>query len=120
MKPIMQKNMYNPQKGIKGDCYRACICSLLEISDKNVPNFIEDPNYPMNVVEFLKRKGYRLRHSTEYPSDIEYCIANGLSPRGVRHSVIYSKGKLVHDPHPNGGDVVVDLYLWLEPREVIL
>jgi hypothetical protein len=28
-----------------------------------------------------------------------FYIANGLSPRGVYHSTIYSFGSLVHDPH---------------------
>ena len=117
MKPVMQKNMHNPEKGIIGDCYRACLCSLLEVSDENVPNFVEDPDYPMNVVEFLRIKGFRLRHGSKCPKDVEYYIANGVSPRGIRHSVIYKDSKLVHDPHPSGGGVIPDGYMWLEKRK---
>ena len=117
MKPVMQKNIHNPEQGIIGDCYRACICSLLEISDEDVENFVENPNYPMNVVEFLRIKGLRLCHGIESPVHTEFYIVCGVSPRDVRHSVIYSKGKLVHDPHPSGGGVIPDLYLWLEIRK---
>lgn len=116
MIPIKQKNLHNPEKGIIGDCYRACICSLLEISDEGVENFVENPDYPMNVVHFLKQHGMRMYHSITYPEGQEYCIVNGLSPRGVRHSVIYNKYGIVHDPHPdNSGINKPDLYLWLEP-----
>lgn len=34
-----------------------------------------------------------------------YYIANGMSPRGLRHSVIWSKDGLIHDPHPEGGGI---------------
>lgn len=53
MIPIKQKNIYNHEKGITGDCLRACICSLLEIDDKDVYNFAEDENYPMELIKFL-------------------------------------------------------------------
>ncbi len=33
-------------------------------------------------------------------------IVSGLSPRGVRHVVIYVNGQLVHDPHPSQSGVV--------------
>ena len=117
MIPIKQKNLHNPQQGIVGDCYRACICSLLEISDEGVENFVENPDYPMNVVNFLKDKGFRIRHDTQPPKDIEFYIANGISPRGVRHSVIHSNGQLAHDPHPSNAGNIPDLYLWLEKRD---
>lgn len=35
----------------------------------------------------------------------EFYIANGRSTRGVHHSVIYSAGGLVHDPHPSGAGI---------------
>ena len=116
MIPIKQKNLDNPVKGITGDCYRACICSLLEISDKGVENFVENPDYPMNVVAFLKHKGFRLCNNIEQPKGVEFYMAHGVSPRGIRHSVIYSNGELLYDPHPSNGGVIPDLYLWLEPR----
>ena len=117
MKPIMQKNIHNPEKGIMGDCLRACICSLLEISDENIPNFAEDTDYPMQLINFLKSKGYRLKYSIEEPINIEYYMVWGLSPRNNKHSVIYHNGKLVHDPHPMSGGVLPTQYVWLERRK---
>lgn len=114
MKPIKQKNIHNKEKGIVGDCLRACICSLLEISDDNVENFVENPDYPMNLVYFLKQRGYRMYHSKEQPKNIEYYMAYGISPRGLNHAVIYSKGELIHDPHPEGGGVNPNEFVWLE------
>ncbi len=114
MKLIMQKNIHNPKNGVIGDCLRACICSLLEISDALVPNFAEDKEYPDVLVYFLKTKGYRLRHSKEEPKNVDYYMVWGLSPRGNKHSVIYHNGKLVHDPHPEGGGVIPNTYVWLE------
>lgn len=97
---------------------RACICSLLEISDEGVPNFVEDDNYPMQLVEFLKEKGYRLRNSKVEPKGIKYYMAVGISPRGLNHVVIYQNGKMIYDPHPDGGGVKdIMLYEWLERRD---
>lgn len=119
MIPIKQKNIYNHEKGIIGDCLRACICSLLEIDDTDVYNFAEDEDYPMELIKFLKDRGYRMRYSKIEPKDIvKYYMVWGISPRGLNHSVIYSDGKLVHDPHPYGGGVVPDMYAWLEKRKM--
>lgn len=116
MRPIFQKNINNPDKNIVGDCLRACVCSLLEISDENVPNFAEDKNYPMQLNNFLKEKGYRMRHSEFEPKNIDCYMAWGISPRGLNHSVIYHSGELVHDPYPTGGNVIPNTYVWLEKR----
>ena len=119
MIPIKQKNIHNPEKGIIGDCLRACICSLLEINDNDVYNFAEDENYPMKLIKFLKDRGCRMRYSKIEPKDIvKYYMAWGVSPRGLNHSVIYSDGKLVHDPHPYGGGVESDMFAWLEKRKM--
>ena len=115
MIPIMQKLLHDPENGVKGDCLRACICSLLEISDNDVPNFVEDKNYPELLYEFLKSKCYEIINDDEPPKNVEFYMVWGISPRGVMHSVIHSRGKLVHDPNPEGGDVQPKHYVWLEP-----
>lgn len=110
----MQKNEHNDENNIVGDCLRACICSILEISDEGIYNFVEDENYPEILEKFLLERNIWLYSSKEKPKDIEYYMVWGVSPRGVQHSVIYSKGKLVHDPHPKGGGVIPDTYAWIE------
>jgi hypothetical protein len=47
-----------------------------------------------------------------YPN--EPYIASGKSPRGVDHVVIYQSGKMIHDPHPEGGGVEVKYYMALQ------
>jgi hypothetical protein len=111
LKPVMQKFRHSETQ--KGDCYRACICSLLEISDEDVPNFVEYPNHTEVLLDFLRERGYR-PHWDVQPPDLPYYMAIGVSPRGLRHAVIYSDGKLAHDPHPDGGGVIPDRYELLE------
>ncbi len=118
MIPVMQKLRHNPENNVKGDCLRACICSLLEISDENVPNFVDDDNYPEKLYEWLQNKNLLFYYSDDPPKGIEYYMAWGTSPRGSKHSVICKCGKLVHDPHPDGGDVVnVTTYAWIETNK---
>lgn len=121
MKPVKQSLIHDETKGIKGDCFRACICTLLEIGIDEAPHFT---TYPEDqwwdvAVAFCKTRGYNIAWEQDCPkSDIEYYIVCGTSPRGLRHAVIYSRGRLVHDPHPDGGDVVNPYaYIWLETRE---
>jgi hypothetical protein len=42
MKPIDQEFMHDPEKGIIGDCFRACIASILELDINEVPHFYRD------------------------------------------------------------------------------
>lgn len=112
MKPIIQKIMHS--ETAKCDCLRACICSILEISDEGVPNFVEDKYYPQQLMEFVWSKGYDIIQDDNPPADVEFYMAWGISPRGLMHSVIHSDGKLVHDPHPDGGDVLPKYYVYLK------
>jgi hypothetical protein len=117
MEPIYQKLRSDKVRGIKGDCLRACICSLLEISDECIPNFVDDENYPEKLLNFLKQRKLSIYHS-DTPPDQKYYMAWGISPRGIKHSVIYSNGKIVHDPHPDGGGVKdIYNYAWIEKDE---
>ena len=115
MRPVKQAQRHDPENGVIGDCFRACICSLLEIDINAAPNFVEDPDWPEQLYSFLTRYGCILEwNETGPPEGTEYYIVQGTSPRGVNHSVIYKDGKLAHDPHPDGGGVTDPFaYLWL-------
>lgn len=110
----MQKNKHDENNNIVGDCLRACICSILEISDEGVPNFVEDDDYPEILSKFLLERNIWLYSSQEEPQNVDYYMAWGISPRGLQHSVVYSQSKLVHDPHPEGGGVIPDTYAWIK------
>lgn len=57
---------------------------------------------------WLASEGYETNfYSTDWVKDhpgVPYLVS-GISPRGVQHVVIYQDGKMIHDPHPDGGDV---------------
>ena len=105
---------------IRGNCYAAAIASLLEIPITEVPNVetlfhIEGQLWLDVMLKFLESKGYKLQ-TKSVTEDGYYYIASGDSPRGVKHSVIYFNGKMVHDPHPTReGLLSIDYYERLMP-----
>lgn len=114
MKPVDQKKLHNPDKGINGDCWRAATASVLELSIEEVPDFGELPNREAwhEYIKFLGKHGYGLysvyveagkEHPVMLEGECEYYFMIGLSPRGFSadHQCVGYKGKLVHDPHPD-------------------
>ena len=41
MKPVFQTRMHDPDKGIIGNCFRACIASILECGIDDIPKIEE-------------------------------------------------------------------------------
>lgn len=111
MIPVDQDMFYDasvPTERQRGNCWTACIASLLEVPLAEVPNFVqieEDGGQPWwnHTLDYLRDHGHRLKglaHGDEPPG--QHYIATGISPRGdgtVRHAVIYLDGELAHDPH---------------------
>ena len=128
---------------LRGNCYAACIASILEVPITEVPNvevlFHIEGAYWSDVMErFLSSKGYKLAdshkfrvfHDPEYGIQegeranwIEQCenifyLVSGQSPRGVSHMVIYKKGRMIHDPHPTKEDITTfDRFQYIAPDE---
>jgi len=115
--PVKQSKLYTPDAPQRGNCLTACLASLLDIPLWMVPAF-EDMRgdlYQARIEEWLSRLfGVRFVDSRDRKVDVlpEYYIANGPSPRGVHHSVIYRAGELVHDPHPIGGGIAAVEWTW--------
>lgn len=118
MIPVRQSKLYLPDAIHNGNCYAACLASLLELPLWMVPPF-EDMfgrrDYHGRVEEWLERvfkldlvhnEGHRVQKLPEF------YIASGQSPRGVKHSVIYSGGKLVHDPHYSDAGIAEVEWTW--------
>lgn len=119
MKSVMQTTFGNG----KGNCFPACIASLLELSIDDVPNFCLDDNktWLVDCSNWLDERSYPL---IDFPLDLSgerpAClpvwfpvIASGKYPRGIQHSVIAQVHDdqdglhFLHDPHPDGG--------WVDP-----
>lgn len=96
-----------------GNCFATCIANILHLDIEDVPNvetlFKVSKNgkngYWFDVfMSWLYSIGYYYDQITEDnpPQKDELYLANGLSERGVMHSVIYKNGELYFDPYPNG------------------
>lgn len=117
MKPIKQTKISSEDGTIHGNCFRACIASILEIDIDSIPAF-EDmgTEWHMPFFKFLNENnletdGTRYKHIDSFEFDLinyegiyGYIIVNGKSPRTYvtrGHSVVYKNGQMVHDPHPS-------------------
>ena len=109
MKKIYQTEFYP-----LGNCFQACIASILEIELDEAPNFMKDGvgKWNENWDEFMKISDYYLL-DIELPSntkDLIYdgiIIANGKSPRGDwNHSIVWQNDRMIHDPYPDGNGIV--------------
>ncbi len=117
MTPIKQTKLYSNVGIHNGNCYASCFASLLDLPLWMVPPF-DDMfgrkdwyNRPREWLEKMCRKSLKhfvVHDDEEHPLDVlpEFYIATGKSPRGVYHAVIYSKGKLFHDPHPSDAGII--------------
>jgi hypothetical protein len=95
-----------------GNCFSACVASILEMDLAEVPYFMgdepdeADDKWFARLDEWLKPHGFYamcLRADSEWkPKGLN--ILSGKSPRGVKdddmHSVVADGTELVHDPHP--------------------
>lgn len=127
MKPILQTKLSNKEGTISGNCFRACISSILEIDIDLIPVFedMKAGEWHQPFMNFLDENGYefegtchlhRLELLNTYEGIDGYIIVNGISPREWAkrgHSVIYKHGIMVHDPHPSGDGLleIKDFYL---------
>lgn len=124
MTPAQQSKLFLPDGIHSGNCYAACLASLLDLPLWMVPPW-EDMfgrgAWKMRTDEWLERMfGLKLVRTNGHKIEEmpEFYIANGLSPRNVYHSVIYSAGNLVHDPHPSGAGIADVEWTWhLAPCE---
>jgi hypothetical protein len=86
----------------KGNCWAACIASLLDLPLSEVPNFCGEPerndNWFKDTDEWLKQRGYRII-GFEGATGISmgegaYALVTGPSPRGnFSHVVVWESGR---------------------------
>jgi hypothetical protein len=113
----------------KGDCFRTCVTSLLELPHAHVFNFMEGGEQEFNdaVRFFNKRNGIILLDFTiedkQALKDV-ICIATGTSPRdeSKNHSVVWLNGKCIMDPHPDETGIIGEpkLYTLIIPKDPVI
>ena len=128
MKPVDQTRfgIELPLSEAPGNCWAACIASILELPLSEVPDEADFWKPGMNhrqscriyepaVMLWLRDKGYIL---VEVPMKGVFfrgeewnppCILSGPSPRNneVNHAVVGVGNKIVHDPHPSRAGLAV-------------
>ncbi len=106
MIPVMQSDITFKT----GDCFSACIASILEVPLEKIPNFHfpKGSDFEDNVQEWCKTQSFALVSISNIEDDLLadcWIIATGKSPRGDedwhRHAVVWRNGKVVHDPNPD-------------------
>jgi len=116
MKAVDQTVLAGDLGPVKGDCFRACVASVLELPIEEVPHFVQESEdwYEMFTEWLSKREMFAIEvkvseppASVVLPPDVP-CIVSAHGPRGCMHSVVgrYDGGEgieLDHDPHPSRG-----------------
>lgn len=113
MIPVEQTKISSPT--VKGNCFAACIASILEIPIEDafeIWDYGED-NWHDELHSWLFKRGLTMCTVSVLDPGV-YAIAAGASPRGVSggHSVIWKDGECVHDPHPSKEGIVGSPWLF--------
>jgi hypothetical protein len=106
----------------RGNCFRACLATLLNIDIDFMPPFEEQSdNVWIPAKQWLLMQGLTIcNYHSESPPD-GYSIAVGQSPRNpsIHHAVVALNGKQHFDPHPSCvGLNKIDRYWQIEKVKV--
>lgn len=113
------KKVYQTKFGKEGNCFVACLASILELNIEDIPDFRDVDKWYFDYKRWLLKKfdldllaleGWGKRTIGFAPK--VYAVVSGLSPRGFQHSTIYFGNEMVHDPHMDGGGVT-DITDWI-------
>jgi hypothetical protein len=96
--------------GEQGNCFTACLASILELPIREVPNFAKltnsDEEFFAMVDEWLATRGLKYSSIPIYNRAVPpvgYGTIEGVSPRGGQHACVAYNGVMVFDPHPKDG-----------------
>lgn len=105
---VMQTKLHDPENGIRGNCLAACLSTVFHIPLDEVPAFedMSRDTWLPRLRRWLLSIERTLLHFDEDPRCDFLYLANGKSPRGVYHSVVYLRGELYHDPHPSQDGII--------------
>lgn len=130
-----QTTFSDSKAGTHGDCFRACVCTMIQLDPSELPHPIApDGGWNTKIFGALRDRGLAVRTmgvtaetmlmkvlvdlhwgAFEVPQIV---MAAGMSPRGVRHSIIWNRTtrSMVHDPHPSrAGLVEIDAFDYVAP-----
>lgn len=134
MIPVDQTRLMGTLQEPPGNCWAACVASILELPLSEVPDEVDDwepgmdPRkswvpYQKRIHQWLFDRGLVLievqaKH-LNYCGPLEifkstHCILSGPSPRNpeVQHAVVGLGNTIAHDPHPSRDGLVGDGNEW--------
>lgn len=96
-----------PQKQLisdagNGDCFRACMCSMLDLPNTNkLPN-VHDPEWFLKWQRFFKRFGMRIEfdHKKIWREGFWIASVPSLNYKNVWHAIVMKDTKVYFDPSP--------------------
>jgi len=114
------KKVYQTKFGSEGNCFAACIASLVETDIEKLP-FLSD--YEDRWDDYLEATNELLRTKFEVIilygmwegwedylnknfKDSFYIVSGDSNKQGLEHAVIYKNGKLNHNPNDRGTEII--------------
>ena len=118
MKPVKQTRF-----GEEGNCWQACIASILELELDEVPDFVNDyDDWYTETFEWLSDKDIGINYD-EVPilekGEFLAYIGCGVGKRELYHAVVLDFNlNMIHDPSPkNKGLDKIEAFFCLSRRE---
>lgn len=117
MTPTQQTKLCAADGGHSGNCFAACLATLLDLPLWMVPPFEDMPAgtwFERSNGWLREMFGATIEKKDHAPSPyLPPFIAVGHSDRGVRHAVINRGVELVWDPHPQGSGLtsIITVYV---------
>ena len=116
MKPVHQTRL-----GKNGNCFAACLASIMEVPLEAVPDAMDDLDsggycwlktynawlaetfslYLLNIARVNDLPGGAVCMASHMAEQAAYHLIGGKSERGMMHSVVAFQGNVVHDPNPD-------------------
>lgn len=112
MRPVRQTRYAVPETAddetlpfaVWGDCFEACLASVLEVPRSEVPDRDGSPADADGLREYasqtawLAARGLRLAYTRPSVVPVGFAIASGPKASGRGHSVVVHDGRVVHNP----------------------
>jgi hypothetical protein len=115
MTPVTQTLFGKPD----GNCFAACVASLLDLPLEVVPNVMRHEDWYARFNWWLKRRGMYLccfdgwpqGFVRDYYSDV-HILVYGMAERGIDHACVYRGTELAWDPHPDRSGLIGEPKGW--------
>ena len=119
MIPVDQEFLHDDNDDVVGDCVRASVASILNLPLSAVPHFVLQKHRAMMAMRhWLAERGLVVVEWKRKTRPLCYYLAEGWSPRELRHMVVMFGDELAHDPHPSRSGVDIDTVLLLVPIDI--